>query len=158
MRVIELNKGRVAIVDDEDFEYLAQWRWHVIKKGEIYYARRSVCPKPGKKRGIYMHMAILRGGPEGQMVDHKNTDGLDNRRCNLRFATKAQNMRNRGKQKNNSTGFKGVSIGRQIGTFRACIKVDKKYISLGQFKTAEEAHAAYCAAAKELHGDFARFN
>jgi len=92
--------------------------------------------------------------PERQ-VDHINGDHADNRISNLRLATGTQNQANKGLQRNNTTGFKGVGYRPDRGFF-AIIKKDRKSHYLGQFNTAEEAHAAYCAAAKRLFGEFAR--
>ena len=91
--------------------------------------------------------------PELQ-IDHRNNDKSDNRWSNLRLATGSQNQANRGLQRNNTSGFKGVSARR--GKFAAYIKRDGKKHTLGSFDTAEEAHAAYVAAAPLFHGEFAR--
>src|SRR6476620_8185168 len=104
MRAIELTKGQVAIVDDEDFNELAQYRWYVDHKG---YACRNVL-KSGKTTGYRMHRVIM-GAKKGEQIDHINQNKLDNRRCNLRFASYAENARNRGKSKRNKSGFKGAS-------------------------------------------------
>lgn len=89
-------------------------------------------------------------------IDHINCDPSDNRLRNLREASSAQNKWNRGAQRNNTAGFKGVSLHKRTGRFMAQIVHRKQYQFLGMYKTAEEAHAAYCAAAARLHGDFAR--
>jgi len=87
-------------------------------------------------------------------IDHKDGNGLNNSWTNLRIATKAQNAANTGAQKNNKTGFKGVSPHK--GRYRATISIAGKQQCLGYFSTAEEAHKAYCTAAKERDGDFLR--
>jgi hypothetical protein len=102
-----------------------------------------------------MHRAILRAG-DGHNVDHIDGDGLNNRRSNLRFATTAQNSANRGKQKNNTSGFKGVRWHKRDKRWRAVIGINGKTKQIGSFKTPEAAYDAYCAAARELHGVFAR--
>lgn len=94
--------------------------------------------------------------PDDRDIDHKNTDGTDNRFANLRLATRAQNMHNRTRQKNNTSGFKGVYPDRKRNLWAAQIDVGGKAKFLGAFKTPEEAHAVYCKAAAELHGEFAR--
>ncbi len=88
------------------------------------------------------------------MVDHIDNIGTNNRWANLRLATRSQNLHNRGKNRNNTTGFKGVSRSRT--GFSAEISVDKNRTRLGTFPTAEAAHAAYCRAAERLRGEFAR--
>jgi hypothetical protein len=151
MRVIELTKGYVAIVDDEDFERLAQYRW-------CYSNGYAVRRRPRELGGgrIFMHLEILGMACFGVNGDHKNLNRLDNRRLNLRPATDSQNQHNRSKYRNNTTGFKGVT--RCQGKFQARITVKGEQIFLGYYKTAEEAHAAYCLAAAEHHKQFARFN
>lgn len=155
MKVIELTKGQVAIVDDEDFERIAQWRWHVSKKG---YVTRSVAFYDGDKRRnrtIYMALEILPAKP-GHTVDHRNGNKLDNRRLNLRHATSGQQAYNRKIRRESSTGFKGVS--KNGHGFIARIKAGKARKNLGTFPTALAAYAAYQTAAIELHGEFARLN
>jgi hypothetical protein len=92
--------------------------------------------------------------PEGE-VDHKDGDGLNNRWRNLREATRSQNHANSKRARNNTSGFKGVRLSRS-GRYRARIAVNKKRIALGSFDTPEEAHDAYCRAAKKFFGEFAR--
>ncbi len=89
-----------------------------------------------------------------EFLDHINGDRDDNRICNLRVATKTQNLRNTCKKKTNTSGYKGVSHRRN--KWRAYITVDWKTKHLGVFNTPEEAHAAYCVAAHKYHGEFAR--
>ncbi|MCL1955245.1 MAG: HNH endonuclease [Brevinematales bacterium] len=101
---------------------------------------------------------IIMNAPEDMEIDHKNLNKLDNRRQNLRVCSHSENMMNRGKQKNNSTGFKGVNLdkGRKRKRFRAKITANKKNYCLGSFKKPEAAAAAYAKAAKLHHGQFAR--
>jgi hypothetical protein len=96
--------------------------------------------------------------PDGKFVDHINGDRSDNRICNLRLATKAQNGMNRGKQSNNTSGMKGVSWAKNAGKWSAHIKINRKKIHLGLFNNIEHAAAAYDSAAISLHGEFARTN
>ncbi|SRR5713101_4575271 len=107
MKCIELTQGRVAVVDDDDFERLAQWRWQY----DCGYASRRERITPygtaRKYRKIYMHREIL-NPPKGMDTDHENGNRLDNRRANLRLATRAENLRNRGSNKNNELAVKGA--------------------------------------------------
>lgn len=89
-------------------------------------------------------------------IDHKDRDPSNNRLDNLRLATRTDNNRNMKMKHHNATGFKGVSIHPCTGKYRARITVDRKEVALGCFDTPEEAYAAYCKAANDLHGDFAR--
>ncbi len=148
MKAIELNKGAVAIVDDEDFERLAQWRWFINNDG---YAMRNL----SKKGYVFMHHEVI-GRVCGKQTDHKNGNRLDNRRSNLRNATQSQNSRNTATRKDNKLGIKGVSIHR--GRYRARIFNNGKRITLGRFKTPQEAKAAYDKAATDLFQEYARLN
>jgi len=102
-----------------------------------------------------MHRLIM-DAPDGTDVDHRNMDRVDNRRSNLRLATRAENLRNQGLSRNNTSGFKGVS--RLDGKWRAEIRVKWKLIYLGLFDDKVEAARAYDTAAKEHFGEFARLN
>lgn len=155
MKVIQLTRGKFATVDDEDYEWLSRKNWVFLAGG--YAATRGQNPvHPEKTTQIYMHRLIM-GLTHGdkKYVDHINGDKIDNRRGNLRICTNAENMRNRGRTASNTSGYKGVYRGRQPGRWRALIMVDGKTISLGQYDHPEEAYAAYCKAAAELHGEFA---
>jgi hypothetical protein len=134
-RTIPLTQGKVAIVDAEDYESLSAHRWLVTS---LKYAVRRFGGRP-----VYMHRIIL-NAPKGIQVDHINGDGLDNRRENLRLATNAQNGRNRKAQKNNTSGFKGVTYSHQEKHWRAQIMANGRNIYLGYFTCPVKAHAAYC--------------
>jgi len=156
---IELTQGQVAIVDSVDYEYLMQWKWCAIWNASLqsYYAVRQVRIKQGHliQRHFSMHREILGlkwGDP--RQADHINHKTLDNRRSNLRVATKEQNQWNQGAQRNNKCGFKGVSWHTQKARWRAGIRLDRRSVHLGYFDTPEEAHKAYCIASKEAHGEF----
>lgn len=156
MPVIQLTRGLVTIVDDEDYDALAAFKWHAHPSAPGYfYARREVRRDKKKQGRVYMHRVIL-GAPAGLLIDHINGDGLDNRRCNLRLATKAENQRNRRVPSTNTSGYKGVTWSRNAGRWHARIRAGDRNVHLGYFDTPEEAHAAYCAVAVKYHGEFAR--
>ncbi|HTF72617.1 MAG TPA: HNH endonuclease [Edaphobacter sp.] len=152
-RFISLTQGLVAIVDDEEFGALSAHKWCAFKvrRGGVYAVRYV----DGGRHRVFMHRVVLNAS-YGMFVDHINGHGLDNRRENLRLATNAQNQRNRGAQKNNKSGLKGVYWHGGHKRWRATIYVNNIQKPLGSFNSAAEAHAAYCAAAKDLHGEFAR--
>jgi hypothetical protein len=160
-KVIPLSKGKFTLVDADDYPDLSQFIWHAqldTKNGK-YYAKRNVRHGlPWRHRGHEpMHRRILKA-PDGIQVDHISPDTLDNRRSNLRLATSQQNQFNRGKQRNNTSGYKGVYWLEPYGKFQALIVVKKKHISLGLFTDKIEAAKAYDAAALKYAGAFARLN
>jgi len=151
-REIQLTKGMVAIVDEEDYERVAKFKWYFHSKG---YAARSV-HNGGRRYAQFMHRLIM-GNPIGLEVDHKEPSRkLDNRRSNLRVSTSAQNKWNTPTPKHNTSGCKGVSWSKPCGKWRAYITVGSKQIHLGVFDAKEEAMAARKCAANEMHGEFAR--
>lgn len=155
VREIPLNRGRVALVDEADYEWLSQWRWTFA--GEPTgggYAVRG-CDVGGARRTLLMHRAILSPEP-GLQVDHINGDGLDNRRANLRPCTASQNCQNRAVKKGTRSGFKGVTKYNRY--WRAAIRAEGRTRYIGYYATPEEAARAYDEAAMRLHGEFARLN
>lgn len=154
---IPLTQGKAAIVDAVDFEWLSQWKWCAYRDGKTWYARRSGRSQDGKRITVSMHREILDAHP-GVEVDHRNADGLDNRRVNLRLATKAENGRNRLTPINNTSGYKGVYWHERHRKWYAQITVEKKRAHLGHFDSAEDAARAYDKVAKEVYGDFANTN
>jgi AP2 domain-containing protein/HNH endonuclease len=152
-RRIKLTRSQFAKVDASDYEWLNQWNWYALFNKLIgsFYAVRGR-HEPGQPALISMHRAIL-GDPKGLDVDHINHDTLDNRRKNLRKATRSQNLLN-ARRKINNSGFKGV-YRHPGGKWKAQIQVNHKYVYLGYFSSPEEAHKAYVKAAKKLAGIFA---
>lgn len=152
---IKLTQGKFALVDDSDYEYLNQFKWHV---DSYNYAVRTVWVKEQKSKHIKMHRELLK---TPLFVDHIDGNGCNNQRKNLRSCTRAQNLQNRGKNKNNTHGYKGVSLDKrrvhQKNPFKAEIMVNRKKRYLGSFSTAKEAHRAYKEAAKKYHGEFAKW-
>lgn len=149
-----LSQGKVALVDDEDFDWLNQWKWCVMRRKKTFYVVRSA---RSHSKMAYLHRVIL-NAPKGMEVDHINGDGLDNRRSNLRLATRAENGRNRHMQVNNKSGYKGVSWYKQYGRWRTTIKVSGKTLNLGYFDLPEIAALAYDEAARGYFGEFAKTN
>ena len=151
-RTIDLTNGHVAVVDRDDHEWLAQWKWYAWEHRHTFYARRN--GRAGESPIVAMHVAILAPG-DGFQVDHINGNGLDNRRVNLREATHSQNQWNRGPSCRNTSGFKGVGWHKARREWRARIKVEGRDIHLGWFGSALDAARAYDEAAATYHGEFA---
>jgi hypothetical protein len=159
MKTIQLTQGKVALVDDEDFEWLSQWKWHLNKKGNSKeYATRK---ERKTRRTIAMHRFILRlvwgDGIEG---DHKDGNGLNNCKNNLRKCTSLQNHYNMKKiNKICSSKYKGVSWNKKRKHWESGIRpITNKRLFLGYFDTEIGAAMAYDAKAKELFGEFACLN
>lgn len=156
MREIPLTQNKVAIVDDVDFNLVCQFKWHVHWDGYHFYARRHTGRCDGKDPIITLH-SFLVNPPPGFKVDHKDGDGLNNQRGNLRICTHAQNMRNR-KPPVSASLYKGLSWNKSYDRWRVRITVEGKCIFLGCFIDEKEAALAYDKAATQLHGEFARLN
>ncbi|RVT95213.1 Fis family transcriptional regulator [Rhodovarius crocodyli] len=148
MAMIELTLGQQAIVDDEDYPILSQWKWHALKQPRTYYAARDV-KIDGKRVTIWMHR-LINQTPVGLLTDHINGNGLDNRRVNLRSVTHHDNMVNCARHKAGSSRFRGVSWHGPNRRWVAQITHNYKNIYIGAFLTEEEAAAAYEARRLEL--------
>jgi hypothetical protein len=154
-REIQLSQGKVAIVDADDYEGLAAFKWYAKRGGASknrWYATRNSLKHEGIGRTIPMHQAIMGTPPApGLTVDHRDHEAtLDNRRNNLRWATCGEQMRNRGKFSNNTSGYKGVYWHSAARKWRPLLVVDKRRISLGLYATPEAAYAARCQAIARL--------
>lgn len=152
---VPLSQGLFALIDSADADLVGKYNWCVRQGKWGPYAMRAK-KIGGIKHYIYLHRFIMRPA-DGLMVDHKNRDGLDNRRCNLRICTASQNNGNKTIQKNNTSGFKGVTWSKANRRWVAQIVVNKKNIYLGSSANAEIAAELYRKAAAEFHGEFARF-
>lgn len=163
MKEIPLTRSMVAFVDDQDFERISRHKWHPRKGRYTWYAVRSItvrCPKI--RQTVHMHREILglqfKDGIEG---DHRDGDGLNNQRANLRVCTEEQNNRNQKARKDwLHSKYKGVSRDhrRPAGNWFARICVNRVRHRIGSFKTEEAAALAYNEAAKVHFGEFAKFN
>lgn len=156
MKRIKLTKGKFALVDDNDYEYLNQFYWSVDGSG---YPQRATKIN-GKRRPIRMHRDILKlVGKE--MADHADENKLNNQRENLRKCTKSQNTVNKGLLRNNTSGYNGVWFHKgkwRVKRWTAEIHVNGKKIYLGSYLTKEEGAFAYNQAATKYFGEFARLN
>ena len=149
---LPLTNGKFAVVDIEDLATALGQTWSYWARGKVAYARCRVRGS-NPSRWVTLQNYLM---PGAATVDHEDGNGLNNRRSNLRQATKQQNAANRGIDRNNTTGFKGVY--RYKHRFRAAIQVDGKQISLGCYDTKEAAARAYDSAALLHFKEFAKTN
>lgn len=155
MKAIVLTRGRIATVDDEDFDRVNQHKGYARRKGSQYYGARSVILSDGRRIQERLHQFLL--GVRG--IDHQDGDGLNNRRGNLRRATQTQNMRGSRRKAHGATSqYRGVSWYSPSQKWRAKLKTGGQQIHLGHFDSETDAALAYDAAARLLFGDFASPN
>lgn len=140
MATIPLTQGKVAIVDDGDFEWLSQWKWTAARRQNgKWHAYRQHRISPGVWRPLTLARQILGlayGDP--RWADHKNHDTLDDRRENLRIVTPKQNRENQ-PSRGGSSAFVGVTWDRDRGRWRAQIQIDGRVVNLGRYLTEREA-------------------
>lgn len=153
---IPLTQGKVAIVDDDDFELIKKYKWCAVKSCNTYYAMRIDCTNK-KRRFISMHRLIMDAN-SGVYVDHVNGSGLDNRKENLRVCNNSENCRNQRVRINNSSGYKGVDWHKNLYKWRTRIMIDGKYTHLGLFSCIIKAAKCYNEAAIKHYGKFAKLN
>jgi hypothetical protein len=151
-KLIPLSRGKVAIVDAEDYPGLSKHKWYANRAKRTCYARGTI-----EGRHVRMHRQILTA-PRGLVVDHINRNGLDNRKSNLRICTHFQNQQNRRPALNCRSKYKGVRWSKRDKKFRAGIMHNKKSYYLGMFENEIDAAKAYDKKAKELFGEFAYLN
>jgi hypothetical protein len=152
MKQIALTQGKYALIDDDDYEFLSQWKWQAARRRSNWYVRRKICRK-GIQQTIYMHRAIT-SAPNGTEVDHKDHNGLNNQRANLSVGSRQANALNRVKHRH--IQYTGVTMHRD--KFQAAITFKGKHIYLGLFITQEDAAKAYDAIALALRGRNAPIN
>lgn len=159
-RTIQISAGYTATVDEENYDELIPYLWtaSVLKNrnGEIsiVYAWRWTSAKDGPKKKVYMHRQILGITDPSIDVDHKDHDGLNNTRENLRTGSRTSNLGNKRMAVNNTSGYKGVSWYKPTKKWRARIHFQRRLIFIGYFLRKEDAAMAYEKKARELFGDF----
>jgi hypothetical protein len=158
-RKIPLTQGKFAMVDPEDYERLAKYRWHLSKSPTGSYAARWQRIRPGGyRKKIWMHREVI-DIPEHMLCDHVNGNGLDNRATNLRPATVSQNLCNRPKTKAKTRSkYKGLEWEKIQRKWKVRIQCNGRKIYLGSFSNEIDAARAYDEKAKALFGQFASLN
>lgn len=170
MKIIEWSSKKFGnlqiMVDDEDYEDVKQYSWGVMtcKTSKVKYVKARHVSKENPRKYYSMHRFLLGVDDPKIFVDHRDGNGLNNQKSNLRISTLKDNCRNRGKQKNNSSGFKGVFVIKNTLTnsYRASLTIrdgsKRKHICSKIFKTPEEAARKYNELARQYHGEFAYQN
>lgn len=161
MKTIPLTRGHSCTVDDEDGD-LVNFRWFANTREKPYAARWDCSNGVANKTIVFMHRLILeraigRALRKGELCDHIDGDKHNNSRGNLRLASDSENKCNRFRPSNNTSGYKGVSWHIRNKKWTAQIIKEGKRKHLGSFDDIEAAHLAYVEAAKEIHGNFAKF-
>jgi len=154
VKLIPLTKGYNALIDDEDYEKVSQFKWCVNGVSPSHYGIRVCKGQRGKL--IHLHRFLM-NAPDGFDVDHIDGDTMNNQKSNLRICTRSQNSIN-SKKKKGLSKFKGVHWLKDNKKWRAKIMKDGKSFYLGCFTNEAEAAAAYNNKAKEIFGNFARLN
>lgn len=153
MRELTLSCGTVAKVSNQDFKRLSAHKWYIVHCNRVNtYARAKIDGK-----WIYMHRYILGVTDKLLFIDHRDGDGLNNQRKNLRPCNTSQNCTNR-KKSRGSSQYIGVTLHKRSGLFHASVYIDKKYTCLGYFKNELAAAKVRDAAAKKSYGKFAKLN
>jgi len=141
--------GKALLIDDDDYRHYLSHSWSVHRKGYLIYSSRGT--------GLRFHRLVMNAKP-GQLVDHINGDRLDNRKSNLRLCDNSKNLANRGPQKNNTSGFKGVYWAKDVKKWKAQIAFQGKRMYIGSTSNIYEAVKMYDNKAVELFGEFAKPN
>jgi hypothetical protein len=160
MKEIKLTQNQIAFVDDEDYDFLLQWKWcsYFSPITKTYYAiRNSRINEKIKRINIYMHREIMETN-KILFCDHINHDTLNNQKYNLRNCIFINNMQNKKLYKNSTTLYKGVIFDKETGKYRSRIGIDNRKIHIGRFSSAIDAAMAYDKKAIELYGEFAHTN
>ena len=152
MREIVLTQNQVALVDDEDYEWLNQWKWYADKPktGDTFYAYRNSSTVNGKRHRIAMHHEVAGYPLKSFEIDHESGRGLDNQRSNLRHVTKRENQQNRKNGKKKSSQYPGVYWNKARRKWQVNISINNKTKYLGNFVNEKEAYETYCQAVSEL--------
>jgi len=153
MKEIKLTQGQVALVDDEDFEYLNQFKWCAHKNGNVFYAIKTIYVY-GKRTKGKMHNIIM----GIKFIDHVDNNGLNNQRSNLRACTNSENQMNATKRVKATSLYKGVYYCKKTGKWKSTIQINGNQIYLGYFIYEVDAANAYNKKAIELFGEFANIN
>jgi hypothetical protein len=156
--ILELlvNQNQTILLDEEDLPIFKKYKWYANRHQSTWYAQAHTRQENGKDTIIRLHRALFNFPIRSIEVDHKDGNGLNNSRQNLRLCSHAENRKNTKTPSSNTSGFKGVYRHTQTGKWVASINIKTKNKNLGSFATPEEAYEVYCKAAKFHYGEFAQ--
>jgi HNH endonuclease/AP2 domain len=155
VKTMTASNGVEFTIDEEDFEKVSKYQWNCSPQG---YIRRTVwLDNKTRCETLSLHRFLL-SAPKEKIVDHINGDVTDNRKCNLRLANKHENVRNSKPPITNKSGYKGVSLRKESGKWRAQIRVDGRPVNLGHFDNEHDAARMYNFWASDIYGEFAWLN
>jgi hypothetical protein len=159
MKKIKLTQEKYALVDDEDYDFLSAWKWYAYKNENenTWYAGRNIGKRPNQRR-VSMHRIISKVTSSNILVDHKDRNGLNNQRLNLRICDKSQNRQNSKKRSNNTSGYIGVTWRKDSNTWRVQITVRGEHLRIGGFTNPKDAAQVYNELASFHFGEFAVLN
>lgn len=159
MKKIPLTQGKFALVDDEDFERINNFKWYANKSytTNTWYAERTPIVN-GKKINLRMHREILGITKKQIYVDHIDHDGLNNQKLNLRKCTASQNQANGSSARTSTSKYLGVSWDKSRGKWRASITKNWSFVRSARFDSEKDAAIAYNRWALEVHGQYANLN
>ena len=149
---IPLTRGYEAVIDVADVPLIEGFSWYAMVDGSRVYAAAKIRTAGGKRQQVRLHQKLT----GFERTDHRDGDGLNNKRSNLRAASPGQNARNCKRRADNKSGVKGVFQVRKSGRWMACIRVARVRKHLGVFGCRTAAQIAYAKASREMHGDFGR--
>lgn len=151
--IFPLSNGHNAFIDSDDLEKVSNFKWYARKgKRGVYYATSTL------HKNVHMHRLILGVTDRKVFVDHKDHNGLNNTKENLRAVTNSQNMMNSRPNKNTTSKYKGVYWAKDKGKWTAQIKINSKMKYIGRFHIEDDAAIAYNEMAKEYFGEYAYIN
>lgn len=152
MKEIQLTQGKVALVDDEDYNFLCVYSWHAHKGRETYYATTNI-----NKKTVKMHRLLL-NAKDDDFIDHKDHNELNNQRNNIRICTRSQNKQNALKRKAGSSAYKEVNWHKHEKRWVAQVSVNKVRLHLGYYDSEDLAALMYNFGAIKYFGKFACLN